>query len=100
VPSLTALAPRTEFWLTATAEGLGSSSSSSSSSDKPSLPAALWDDAIFLNGVQMSVDAGGNLPAIPIPGRSVPAGSADPVTLPAYSYGYILFPAAQAAACL
>jgi hypothetical protein len=50
--------------------------------------------------VQMSVDAGGNLPAIPIPGRSVPAGSADPVTLPAYSYGYILFPAAQAAACL
>jgi hypothetical protein len=96
VPALGALAPRTEFLLTATAKGLGGRGGGGG---KP-LPAELWDDAIFLNGVQMGVDAGGNLPAVPIPGSSVPSGSADPLTLPAYSYGFLLFPAAGAAACM
>jgi hypothetical protein len=93
VPALAALEPRTEYWLTATAKGLAGHGGGA-------LPAQLWDDAIFLNGVQMGVDAGGKLPAVPIPGNSVPSGSADPVTLPAYSYGFIVFPSAGAAACM
>jgi heparanase 1 len=94
VPSLSVLAPRAEFLLTATAKGLGGRGGSGQ------LPAELWDDAIFLNGALMSVDAGGNLPAVPIPGNNVPAGSAEPITLPPYSYGFFVFPAAGAAACI
>jgi hypothetical protein len=67
----------------------------------PALPAALWNDAAFLNGAALAVDADtGLLPTWPgrIPGRVV-SDSSKPLVLPPLSYGFIILPAAAAAAC-
>jgi len=61
-------------------------------------PPSLFDDVIYNNGERLTVDANGLLPQYPIPGKTVT--SAAPPVLPAYSYGFIVFPNAGVAACL
>ena len=56
----------------------------------------LTADGALLNGVLLSVDGAGKLPAQPIPGV---AGAGTLITLPSESYGYIVLPGAGAAAC-
>ena len=88
------------------------------------IPEALWGDDVYLNGVLMHVSGEGVLPTYPIPGKivgnrpdsdetslpprpvprekslsrpSVAAGGA--FVFPAFSYGFIVFPRANVAAC-
>ena len=64
------------------------------------LPGALWNDEIYLNGVQMVVSGEGALPTFPTPGRTIAAGQGgDSFVFPAWSYGFVVFPSASAAAC-
>jgi len=92
VPTLGSLVPRMEYTLTSSAEEYYSPRDR-----MDALPASLFDDAIFLNGERMNVDANGRLPQYPIQGKTVNSPAA-PV-LPAYSYGFIVFPNAGVAAC-
>jgi len=93
VPTLGSLVPRMEYTLTSSAEEYYAPRD-----HVEALPATLFDDAIFLNGVRMTVDANGLLPQNPIQGKTVNAPAA-PVLLP-YSYGFIVFPNAGVAACM
>lgn len=70
-------APRVEFVLTAS---------------------SLTADVVLLNGTPLAVDAGGELPASPLPGVAVPAGAPDFVA-PPLSYGYVTYTAAAVPAC-
>ena len=97
VPSLATLVPRDEYVLTATATAFAARRAGGGVADAPA-PAELWDDAIFLNGERLTVDSAGRLPAYPIPGRRVTDAAAE-IVLPAFSYGFIHFPAAGIAAC-
>jgi len=90
VPTLASLTPRIEFTLTSSAQEY------ESPREGAALPQSLFDDAIYLNGKLMTVDAMGKLPQYPIQGKTVNASA--PVLLP-YSYGYIVFPDAGVAAC-
>jgi len=92
VPTLSSLMPRTEYILTSSAAEYHSPQYS-----MDALPPTLFNDAIFLNGVRMTVDATGRLPQYPIQGKTV--NTADAPLLPAYSYGFIVFPEAGVAAC-
>lgn len=97
VPPLAALVPRDEFVLTATAGAFAARRAGGGTADAP-IPAELWDDAIFLNGARLGVDAEGRLPAYPIPGRRVTDAGAQ-IVLPGFSYGFVHFPAAGVEAC-
>jgi len=97
VPPLAAPVPRDEFLLTATAAAFAARRAGGGAADAPP-PRELWDDAIFLNGERMAVDALGALPAYPIPGRRVDDAAED-IVLPAFSYGFVHFPGAAIAAC-
>jgi len=92
VPTLASLVPRIEFTLTSSAQEY------ESPVEGAALPSSLFDDAIYLNGKLMTVDAMGRLPQYPIQGKTVNAPAPAPVLLP-YSYGYIVFPDAGVAAC-
>jgi len=94
VPTLGSLVPRIEFTLTSSAEEYFAPREYV---EGEGLPATLFDDAIYLNGMRMTVDANGLLPQNPIQGKTVNSPAA-PV-LPAYSYGFIVFPNAGVAAC-
>jgi len=98
VPQLppAALARRVEFLLT---------SSASPPAAAPLLaagdadwPPSLTADAIFLNGAQLSTNEDGSLPQWPLPGRQV-ADPAQPIAVPPWSYGAVVFPAAGARGC-
>jgi len=95
VPTLTSLTPRTEYILTSSAQEYNAPPAFGRNPNE-ALPTSLFDDAIFLNGVRMTVDDKGLLPQFPIPGKTVTSGD---LVLPAYSYGYIVFPDAGVAAC-
>lgn len=56
----------------------------------------LTADALLLNGEAWGVDAAGRLPQLPVPGRAV---QGSPIFLPPTSYGFLVLPAAGAAAC-
>ena len=58
----------------------------------------LTADAVLLNGAMLAVDAAGELPAIPVPGKAVPAGG-DPLVLPPTSYGFVTLPEAKVKDC-
>ncbi len=75
LPPALAAAPGTLFSLTATPSGTPLSS--------------LQSDAIYLNGVLLSVDSQGNLPENPLKGVPFTGGAS--FTAPAYSYGFIVF---------
>jgi hypothetical protein len=81
------LSPRVEFILTPTANARS----------KPPVPSDLQLDEIYLNGVKMTVDSNAMLPVIPVPGHSVSA--ADPLVLPAFSYGFVQLTASTIPAC-
>jgi len=95
VPTITSLSPRIEYILTSTAAEYFSPTPFSP--DAEAVPASLYNDAIYNNGQLMTVDETGMLPQYPIPGKTV--NSATPPLLPAYSYGFIVFPDAGVAAC-
>jgi hypothetical protein len=61
-------------------------------------PASLSNDAVFNNGVQLTVDGNGVLPAVPIPGKAVTDPST-PLVLPPYSYAFVTFAGAAGSAC-
>ena len=90
--------PREEFLLTAGAAAFTGRAPGRGAADAP-LPPQLWDDAIFLNGVEMKVDGLGRLPEYPIKGMVVESASEE-LILPAFSYGFVSFPGAGIAACL
>jgi hypothetical protein len=81
LPALFSAGKATLFTLTATPRGTGEGD--------------LQSDDVFLNGARMTVDAGGNLPAFPIAGKEVPAGT--PMVARAFSLGFIAFEAPVAA---
>lgn len=58
----------------------------------------LTADAVLLNGAPWGVDGAGKLPQQPVQGHAVPQGGA-PLSLPATSYGFVVYPAAGAPAC-
>jgi hypothetical protein len=59
------------------------------------LPVNLTGDALYLNGLLLGVDAGGRvLPSLPLPGA---AGAAQTITLPPWTYGYMVLPGPFAA---
>ena len=70
-------APRTEFILTS--------------------PAGLYADSVQLNGAVLEALETGELPAWPVPGKSVPEGG---IVLPPFSFGFLMLDAADAPACL
>ena len=96
VPQLppAALAPRTEYMLTSSA-----SMPAAAAGREADWPPSLTADAIFLNGAQLATNADGSLPQWPIPGRQV-TDPAQPINVPPWSYGAVIFPAAGAEACL
>lgn len=61
-------------------------------------PSSLTDDTIFLNGALLTVNNDGVLPQYPLPGQTVPAST--PVTLPAYTYGFMVFTDVNAQGCM
>lgn len=78
--------PRVEYVLTSVSDPWGA-------------PPSLNSDTVYLNGAALSVDPGtGRLPTMPIPGKAVPA-SGPGVVMPAWSYGFLVFPQAGALAC-
>ena len=88
---------RIEYTLTSSADGYAQAEPSRVAHAAP--PPSVQGDAIFLNGVLMTVDSEtGLLPAYPIPGKSVPGGSGS-LLAPAYAYGFVVFPSAAALAC-
>jgi len=101
VPSLTSMAPRVEYILTSTASEHTLRYENTAQRDKPyAVPESLYSDTIYLNGALMQVNAEGLLPQFPVPGNTVNGPNPPPLILPAYSYGYIVFPAAKVAACM
>lgn len=97
VPTLVSATPRTEYFLTSSAASYSERAANRGVPDAP-LPLSLWDDAVFLNGVRMTVDSQGRLPVYPIPGHRVT--SPQSIVLPGYSYGFIDFTGANVPACL
>jgi hypothetical protein len=93
-----ALAPRNEYVLTSAAAA-APEAPGAASRRVADWPPSLTADAVFLNDVQLATNADGSLPAWPIPGRQV-ADPAQPIILPPWSYGAIVFPAAGAQACM
>jgi hypothetical protein len=85
------LPPRLEYFV----EAAGSAPYTRTAQPPPWLTA----DAILLNGAPLVVDGRGRLPTYPIPGRAVPSGAPTP-ELPPWSYGFIVLPNAEAAACM
>jgi hypothetical protein len=75
--------PRTQYVLTSTPDG-----------SNPNLGSGV----MYNNGAALTVGADGVLPAYPIPGSEVTSGGSG-VTVPAYSYGFVVFENAGAAAC-
>jgi hypothetical protein len=97
-------APRTDFILTSSAAAYADSRARAAAgalipaSSPQDPPASLTDDAIYLNGVLMTVSAQGVLPVTPIPGAPV-ADPAAPIVLPPYSYGFSVYAGAAPAGC-
>ena len=99
VPSIAAGTPREEYVLTATAN-MYTGAGDSADNLRGSIPTVLWTDEIYLNGVRMTVRGDGMLPEYPIPGKAVQGGDpASAVRFPAWSYGFVVFPDANVAAC-
>jgi len=95
------MAPRIEYILTSTASEHELRYENIHSQHGPgALPTSLFSDTIYLNGALMQVNSEGLLPQYPIPGNTVNGPNPPPLILPAYSYGYIVFPAAKVAACM
>jgi hypothetical protein len=90
--------PRIEYFVEA--EGAARRRQKGGHSALSQLPPPTWltADSATLNGSPLTVDEHGRLPAYPIPGRTVPAGSGDP-QLPPWSYGFVVLPSAGATAC-
>jgi heparanase 1 len=99
VPALGAAPRRVDFALSGSAAGAPRPARADAAAGPAPLPADLWSEDIFLNGVLFAVDARGALPAYPVPGAAQPAGAA-PALLAGYSYGFVLFPDAAEAACM
>ena len=108
-PSIAALTPRVEYVLTATkemythhreaGEGGGGGGPHPHPHPHQQLPDELWNDAIYLNGARMTVSGQGVLPAYPIQGKTIHAGGEESFVFPPWSYGFIVFPNADVAAC-
>ena len=79
------IAPRSEFWLTSTA-----TAASRMHGPYVGRPSTLTDDAMYLNGELMTLNADGSLPVAPIPGRVV-SNATEPIVAPPWSYGFVLF---------
>ena len=75
LPPALASAPATLYSLTATPSGTPEE--------------YLASDVVYLNGVALTVDAAGNLPAYPIPGKAFTGGAT--LSIPGYSYGFVVF---------
>ena len=103
-PSGVPAAPRVEFLLTSSAQQYaafrerGSAAAGGGAPAAGGPPASLQDDAIFLNGAPLTVDpTTALLAAYPIPGAPV-SDPAQPLLLPAYSYGFVVLNGGSAAA--
>lgn len=59
-------------------------------------PAALFDNAVALNGNVLATAADGSLPQWPLPGVRV----VGPVVIPPWSYGFVVVPGAEVRACV
>jgi len=60
-------------------------------------PASLADDAVYLNGMLMTVDDSGVQPHQPLPGHVTDVSA--PLVLPPYSYGFIVYSGPNPSAC-
>ena len=93
LPSSATSNRRNEYIMTAL-----SNPSSSSFSESP--PPELYQNNVYLNGNLLTVNADGTLPDWPIPGKAVPSSSLNPISVPAWSYGFFeLLDAGAAGAC-
>ncbi len=93
LPAGAAPTPRTEYVLTSVADGFAPNPVGPNG-----FPPSLQADAVFLNGAPLATNADGTLPAVPLPGRAVPAGGSA-IVVPPWSYGFIVLDGAALSVC-